>query len=160
MKFAFGDPSDDRVEFDKKGYTSRTAYIKIDGTEYMIATDEGADAYARGYIEETLWSFNADFIIEHSEVLDYDEGSIEILKAIQSRGEGGNAAVVRLISDMNEFVGDAIGADGRGHYMSSYDGDEHTLDEFDLINENLPEEVFEELDIDPSSTETLYLYRV
>jgi hypothetical protein len=29
-----------------------------------------------------------------------------------------------MIKDMDDFVDDAIGADGRGHFLSHYDGNE------------------------------------
>ena len=43
--------------------------------------------------------------------------------------EGGNGLVKALISDIDEFVDDAINADGRGHFMSSYDGAEYEQDD-------------------------------
>lgn len=95
------------------------------GREYLVLTDEEADQKTREYIEETVWAFNSDFIISHSEILDYDDASEKIISSIQAECENGNEAIKKLIDDMEEFVEDAISADGRGHFLSSYDGEEN-----------------------------------
>jgi hypothetical protein len=41
--------------------------------------------------------------------------------------EGANELVRALIEDMDAFIEDAIGADGRGHFLSSYDGNEEEI---------------------------------
>jgi hypothetical protein len=38
--------------------------------------------------------------------------------------EDANPPVEALIKDMDHFVSDAISADGRGHFLSSYDSEE------------------------------------
>jgi len=91
--------------------------------EFRVLTDEEADKAAEEYIKGSLWAFNADFIIDHSK-LPYD--AIEMVKGYQeSKCEGANDTIEALIEDMDEFVKDAISADGRGHFMSSYDGEEN-----------------------------------
>jgi hypothetical protein len=98
--------------------------ISSENGEYAIGNDEEADAAAAMYIKDTVWAFNRSFIIEHSSALDYDQGSEDIIACIQEKCENGNAAALRLIDDIDEFVEDAISADGRGHFLSGYDGDE------------------------------------
>lgn len=50
------------------------------------------------------------------------------IRAAQERlYEGANAIIHALIDDLNDFVDDAIAADGRGHFISSYDGEEHEV---------------------------------
>jgi len=98
----------------------------IDGKEYAIGTDDECDKACEEYIKDTIWAFVPDFIIEHSAILDYDTSSYKILEAIQAQCESGNECVLRLIDDIDEFVEDAIRADGRGHFLSGYDG--HELD--------------------------------
>lgn len=108
--------------------------LRIDaGAEYLLMTDEQADEKAEEYIKSSLWAFNSDFIIGHSKVLDYDKGSEDILKAIQEQCESGNDAVLRLIDDIDEFIEDAISSDGRGHFLSSYDGNEYELQKGDFV---------------------------
>lgn len=42
--------------------------------------------------------------------------------------ESANSLVKSLIVDLDHFVSDAISADGRGHFLSGYDGVEIELD--------------------------------
>lgn len=93
--------------------------------EFMVGTDEEADEHAKEYILDTVWAFNADFIIEHSSALDFDEASEKVVKAIAEQYESGNEAMKKLIDDLDEFVEDAISADGRGHFLAGYDGEEN-----------------------------------
>jgi hypothetical protein len=102
----------------------RREYSNTNDGRYIVLTDEEADKKCREYIEDSLWAFNSDFIISHSKALDFDKGSEAILKAIQQLCESGNDAVRRLIDDMDQFVQDAIDADGRGHFLNREDGTE------------------------------------
>lgn len=100
----------------------------LEDCDYIIYTNDEADEAAKESILNSAWAFNADFIIEHSEALDHDTSSFTIIKAIQEQCEDGNAAILRLINDKDEFVVGAISADGRGHFLSAYDGDEIQLE--------------------------------
>ena len=104
------------------------------GAEYEVLTDEEANQKAREYILDSLWAFNADFILKHSknydsmDAFEYDE-AIESLKSAQERGcENLNGLMRCLISDIDEFIQDAIYEDGRGHFISFYDGEELELE--------------------------------
>ena len=98
--------------------------LEADGGEYLVLTDEEADERAKEDILNLVWAFNADFIIEHSSALDYDDASKKVISAIANQCESGNEAMKKLIDDLDEFVEYAISADGRGHFLASYDGDE------------------------------------
>jgi len=111
-------------EIEEQGDHYGLSTYTIDGEEYAIGTDEECDKACGEYIKTTVWAFNADFIIEHSKVLDYDDVSYKILEVIQEECESGNECILKLIDDIDEFVEDAIQTDGRGHFLSSYDGDE------------------------------------
>jgi hypothetical protein len=50
------------------------------------------------------------------------------IKEIQQKCESGNEELKSLIGDMDDFKEDSISADGRGHFMSSYDGQENETD--------------------------------
>lgn len=93
--------------------------------DYLVLTDEEADEKAAEYIKDSVWAFNSGFIIQHSSALDFDDASEQVIRAIADQCERGNAAMSKLIDDMDEFIEDAISADGRGHFMSSYDGNEN-----------------------------------
>lgn len=104
--------------------------------EYLVLTDEEADERTEQEISELVWAFNADFIIQHSSALDYDKASEQVVKAIQDLCENGNNAMKKLIDDFDEFVQDAIDADGRGHFLSSYDGEENEEGDYYIYRTN------------------------
>ena len=92
--------------------------------DYLVLTDDEADEKAKEYILDSLWAFNASFIAEQTGL------DNEIIQAIHDNGkcESNNDTFYNLINklgDLDTFVSDAISADGRGHFMSSYDGNEN-----------------------------------
>lgn len=92
--------------------------------DYYVLTDEEADEKAKEYIEQSLWAFNASFLAEET---GFDP---EIFEAIQSNGkcESNNDVIENTIiktCGIDAFVDAAISADGRGHFLSSYDGHEN-----------------------------------
>lgn len=108
-----------------------------DGTEWLVLTDEEADELTREEIEDSLWSFNPTFIVNHLEnqSLDNWERShcVDALSEIQKHHcEGINPIIRALIGDMDEFVADAIATDGRGNFLSRYDGEEVVLEGTDF----------------------------
>ena len=106
------------------------------GAEYLVLTDEEANDRAAEEVKNSLWAFRASFIIEHCknyEEMTTDEynSAVESLEEAQSRCcESANGLVKALIDDMDEFVEDAINADGRGHFLAQYDGNENEQDDF------------------------------
>jgi hypothetical protein len=116
--------------------------LTINGEEYRILTDDEADAAAREEIENSLWAFNADFILQHSTAYEEttdreDEIIIKALQEMQSKlCESAQPIVKALIKDLDEFTADAIDADGRGHFLSYYDGEENEADGFYIYRLN------------------------
>ena len=110
--------------------------LACDGAEYQVFTEEQADARAKEEILNSLWAFNPDFIISHCK--NYDDmdqwefnSAVESLEYAQENCcENANGLVFALIDDIDEFVEDAINADGRGHFISKYDGVENEQDGF------------------------------
>ena len=95
---------------------------ETDEGEFLILDDENADKLAEEYILNSLWAFNADFIINYTD-LPYD--AIDMIIAYQTeKYEDANDTIYALIDDIDEFVSDAIAADGRGHFINNYDGEE------------------------------------
>ena len=94
--------------------------------EYAIGTDEEADEACAECIKDSAWAFNARFVLSECGLPFELEAAIQ---AFQSKEcESANDAIVTLIEKtcgMNEFVKSAIRADGRGHFLSSYDGNEY-----------------------------------
>jgi hypothetical protein len=97
------------------------------GMEIAIGTDTEADEAAAEYIKESLWSFNPSFILSHSRVTYSDKLQKALVHLQKELCEDANALVEALIKDMDHFVSDAISSDGRGHFLSSYDGDEQEI---------------------------------
>jgi hypothetical protein len=97
------------------------------GLEYAIGTDEESQEAASECIKQSLWAFNASFIIDHSKV-GYTPELEKSLKEMQGKlCESANELVGALIQDMDEFIEEAISADGRGLFLSSYDGNEEEI---------------------------------
>lgn len=100
---------------------------KFGDKEYLVLTEEEANEKARYVIEQELWAFQPQFILSHNENTqdmnnwEYDE-AIQALSAAQSKSaETLNGLVRCLITDLDEFVEDAISEDGRGHFLADYD---------------------------------------
>lgn len=107
------------------------------GSEWLVLDDAEADELTRDEIENSLWAFNPDFIIDHLEnqSLDNWERShcADALSEIQRHHcEGINPIVRALIGDMDDFVADAIALDGREHFLARYDDREIDLDGTDF----------------------------
>jgi hypothetical protein len=89
---------------------------------YQVLTDKEADKAAGEQIEELLWAFNAQFLSYETEL------PIDVFQALQDKCEGANDIFRKLIDTtcgVDQIVNQAIAADGRGHFLSSYDGEEN-----------------------------------
>jgi len=103
--------------------------------EYLVLTESEADAMASEQIKESLWAFDADFLSGKTNI------DFQVFEAIQKneRCESNNPAIASIIvgtCGMDSFVHSAISADGRGHFLSSYDGDENEVGEFFIYRTN------------------------
>lgn len=121
---------------DGRGSASDCGIFEVGNQQYLVLTDDEADEKAKEYILDTVWAFNVNFIIEHSSALDFDEASEEVVQAISEQYEAGNEAMKKLIDDLDEFVDDAISADGRGHFLSTYDRNEGKEGEYFIYRTN------------------------
>ena len=99
--------------------------LEVGGDSYAIGTDEEADEACKAYVQDTLWAFKGEFIAEAC-CLPRELG--EVFSSFNSeKCEGANEAMLALVSKtcgLDSFVRRAIRADGRGHFLASYDGDE------------------------------------
>lgn len=127
-------------------YSTKGEYTDtITGNEYLILSDLEADDRAGEAIKQSLWAFNPDFILEHTN-FNYDDfqyaALIQCIGALQEKlCERANDIIKLLISNLDDFIDDAINADGRGHFLSFYDGVEN--------------EIF-----DPDTQKYYYIYRI
>ena len=107
-----------------------------EGGEYLVLTDEEADELAELKIRDSLWAFNASFIASHS-TKGWSDRCVRALEKMQGElCEDANPIVEALIEDMDRFVSDAISADGRGHFISRYDGEESEQGQFFIFRTN------------------------
>lgn len=99
--------------------------------EYKVFTDEEAEQAAREEILESLWAFRPDFILRHTAFYQdsNDREDREFCKALEqlqgSLCESANAIVKALVMNVDDFIYNAIQADGRGQFISRYDGEEN-----------------------------------
>lgn len=105
--------------------------------DYIALTEEEADDKAKECILDSLWAFNSNF-------LSYETGFDEcIFQALADNGhcENNNDAIYKLIeagdNGIDDFVATAISADGRGHFLNTYDGNEEEMNMKEYCGENL-----------------------
>lgn len=92
------------------------------GDEYYVLTDDEADDLVKEKILDSVWAFNASFIIDNTE-LPYE--AKEMISSFQAdKCEGANDTILAMIKDKDAFCEAAVSADGRGHFLSGYDGNE------------------------------------
>lgn len=102
--------------------TDELEKLGLDGKEYAIGTDEEADEACEDYILDMVWAFNPSFLSAHIPAL-----SEKQIAKLQEDCEDANEGLLGLIKDKDHFVKDAISCDGRGHFLSHYDGEEVEL---------------------------------
>lgn len=102
------------------------AILESGGREYLVLTDDEANKRTRERIEESLWGFVPESLASMTGI---DKGAFEAIQANEKCED--NNPVIRSMIDgtcgMDDFVEAAIAADGRGHFLSSYDGEEHEI---------------------------------
>ena len=101
--------------------------------EYAIGDEDEAQAAAIANIKDSAWAFNADFLAGFCELPE------EVFKCLQGKCEDSNDAVLSLIEKsggIQDFAEQAISADGRGHFLSGYDGNENEEGEFYIYRTN------------------------
>jgi len=99
-------------------------------SDYYVLTHDEATAMATEQIKQTLWAFNAEFIAAHCKRGLSDDAIKAVRKAQESLCEGANDLIEALIDDLDHFIDDAIRSDGIGHFIASYDGNEHQVGEY------------------------------
>jgi Mg2+ and Co2+ transporter CorA len=107
--------------------------------EYIIYTEEEREQAVKEYIKGSIWSFNTDFILDYVGI-NYNDRIIKSLQKMQMElCEDANDLILAMINDFDKFVIDAINADGYGHFLSSYDGEEN---EERIINKEKNENIW------------------
>lgn len=100
-------------------------YILPNGDSYLVLTDDEADEWATTEINEMLWAFNADFLASYTGL------HKAVFDSLAEGYERSNEAIMALINNagsMADFVQECMDADGRGHFVANYDGEEIELE--------------------------------
>lgn len=101
--------------------------IIIDDEEYAVAEgEEEANKAARQVIEDSICYFRPDFLADHSDVPE------DVFVFLANKCFDNNEAYKAMIYDVDDFIDDAIDADGRGHFLNSYDSRENEIGEYFL----------------------------
>lgn len=98
-----------------------------DGAEYAVADDDDqADEAAAEYIMDGLWAFRAKFIASHCPV-GLDSKCIEAIEEMQSKLCESCSPIIQALlgNNLDSFIDAAIETEGRGHFLSSQDGEEN-----------------------------------
>jgi hypothetical protein len=101
--------------------------VNFGGFTYAVMSDDDADAACTERIEDSVWAFRSGFL---SGATGLDE---RVFEALQDRCESANEAITALINGscgMKHFVEQAMAADGRGHFLSPYDGEEYEYEDW------------------------------
>lgn len=102
---------------------------EAESEEWLVLTDDEADEKTKQQIREILWAFNYNFLRAHFRKGIEDSNELEkSVTEMQSKlCEGANEIVFGMIEDFDYFAEDAINTDGRGHFLSGYDGNEEEV---------------------------------
>ena len=95
--------------------------FSIGSQEYAIGTDTEADNACKENIKDSVWAFNAVFLASETGLPE------EMFSFASEQCESANDAILKVIEQscgLDDFVNTAISYDGRGHFLSSYDGEE------------------------------------
>lgn len=95
--------------------------ISSGNSEWVVFSDRDADRSVYEFIKESLWSFRPKFI---SEMTGYDNDEVITLLTENEFEDGKLIEIVEHSCGLDNFVNEAIKADGRGHFLSTYDGQE------------------------------------
>ena len=96
----------------------KTRYF-IGDQEYLVLNEKEAQTRCEEDIKQSIWAFNSSFLSFHTEI------SEDIIKSVQEHCESSNDMLLNSIKDIEKFINEAIASDGRGHFISYYDGHEH-----------------------------------
>ena len=96
----------------------------VDGREYLVMTDRQADKAVREYVRDTLWAFRPAFLARFTQGV--PERAIKHLQDLLY--EDANDTILAMVGrNIGRLVQEAIGADGRGNFLATYDSVEEEL---------------------------------
>ena len=99
--------------------------LTFGGIDYIVGNEEEVQEKAVEYIKESAWAFNAEFLAEFCGL------PASVFKILSEQCEGANEAILEIIGrgdGIEYFAEEAVSADGRGHFLNSWDGIEEIED--------------------------------
>lgn len=123
-----------RAAFNGEEVEDRRKDRHINAGEYMVLTDDEADERAREYIEQSLWAFRPGFL---ANMTDMPYQAFEKLSELCESANDLVLAIVEKTCGLDELVEEAISADGRAHFLNTYDGNE---DEVTVVDDEFASE--------------------
>lgn len=110
----------ENIEFDEIEVDGNI--ITIEGDEYIILDEDEIKERMDQHIQKTASYFNHDFLANMTDLPE------EVFQRLIDKNE----AVYKLIEKtcgIEEFIEECLSADGAGHFLNSYDGNEYELGE-------------------------------
>lgn len=118
IKEYFGD-----VEIVEKNDSDYSEF-EIDGIEYMVLNIFQREEMMKDYVRQSLWAFNPSFM---SSITNISEKVFSTLSELCEEANEAIESIVDHTCGMEHLIQEAVDADGYGHFISSYDGDELEL---------------------------------
>jgi hypothetical protein len=113
-------------ELDESDYDHYGLVVyNLGSKEYAVGTDEEATKAAKEYVKDTLWAFKASFLAEETEL---EEVVFNVLHTLFESANPAVTGIVKATCGLDKFIDAAIAADGRGHYLACYDGNESEIE--------------------------------
>ena len=117
------DADDIENEISEEQHTDNA--FDAEGKTFLELTDAEADEAARDAVRDSLWACNASFLTSYIPALRTDRASKAWQKMVGELCEDAGPLVEALLGDrLEECLDDAVGLDGRGHFLAGYDGEE------------------------------------
>jgi len=102
-------------------------YKTKDHSVYFVLTEEEANEQMSVTVKESLWTFYPEFLSQTT------GERLSVVKAYCDLDEDGNSYIEEVINKtigMENFVNKVVKVDGRGHYLSPYNGEENEMNGF------------------------------
>jgi hypothetical protein len=117
--------------------------FEFEDREYLVCTEEESIKKAYDYVENSLWAFNAKFLVKYMPSIHFfnereEKSLIECLKTIQEKmSEDCNQIILTLVGTrIDALFNEAVRCDGMGHFLNTYDGKEHQEGDFFIYRIN------------------------
>ena len=114
-----------RAAFNGEPVEDKRRDMHTEDGSYLVLTDQEADERVKDYIKDSVWAFNSWFLANQTGLPD------EVFERLSEGCENSNEAILALVEQhcgLDNFVEEAVCADGRGHFLSDWDGSEKWLD--------------------------------